>query len=568
MEINKILAKDGTEIIEILKESKKYRLNSIYHPYNEAEKFASQFAGLESGSVLCVFGYGNGIFSKKIREICKKEVALVFYEPCKEIYNICDEIEEDIYLLVPEGDLTNPNVKNIQEFPLLLEKIIGFSNQGKIECCALPQYMQLFPNEYAEFLSRIQYRKQKIKSMADTARVFGQDGVRNNIYNLRYLANSYCGDSFIDCFPKDMPAIIVSAGPSLEKNVEQLKHAKNKALILCVDSAIKYLLKEGIIPDFLVCVDPKKPLNRFDDRMKNIPLICSLDMNHKVLDLLNGCKVIFASGDNDYVSELYSKAGHKLEQLRSGGSVATFAFSLCRYWGFRTIILVGQDLALTQNQMYAGGNQLFIHEEKDNLIPIEDINGEMIYSPRDYYLYLQWFEQEIGIHKELTVIDSTEGGAKISGTKIMSLSESLKSYANREYKIDEMITNIQPAFDEMQKRGVASSFKVSLKTLEELMNNLKTGIRIINKELESSIIKDGVNTAADLQIAKICDDYNGLREGFYIQRQIDATSLDEYMKNFQGIESCNKKERYYKLKKYFELLLQASENVATIWKEL
>ncbi|MGN0438107.1 MAG: motility associated factor glycosyltransferase family protein [Lachnospiraceae bacterium] len=568
MEIKKILAKDGTEIIEVLKENKRYRLNSLYHPYNEAEKFALQFAELESGSVLCVFGYGNGIFPKKLREICKKDVTLVFYEPCNEIYKICDVIEENIFLFVPEEGSPKTQIKNIREFPLLLEELTGFSNHEKITCCALPQYAQLFSDEYEDFLSVIQYRKKKIKSIIDTARVFGQDGVRNNIYNLKYLANSYCGDSFINCFPKDMPAIIVSAGPSLEKNIEQLKYAKNKAIILCVDSAVKFLLNNDIVPDFLVCVDPKKPLNRFDNRMKDIPMVCSPDMNYKVLDLLEGCKVIFASGDNDYISEFYSKADHKLERLRSGGSVATFTFSLCRYWGFRTIILVGQDLALTNKQMYAGGNQLLNHEKKEELIPVEDINGDIIYSPRDYYLYLQWFEQEIRIHNELTVIDSTEGGAKISGTKILPLSESLKMYANREYKIDEMITNIQPAFDEIQKRSIKTSLITSLTTLEELMSNLKKGIGIIDKELECSVLKDSINTAADLQIAQICDDYNRMKEGFYIQRQIDATSLEEYMNNFQGLETCNKKERYLKLKKYFELLLQATDNVVTIWKEL
>ena len=43
----------------------------------------------------------------------------------------------------------------------------------------------------------------------------------------------------------DVPAIIVAAGPSLNKNVQELKQAKGKALILVVDAALRAVVNTG-----------------------------------------------------------------------------------------------------------------------------------------------------------------------------------------------------------------------------------------------------------------------------------------------------------------------------------
>ena len=58
-----------------------------------------------------------------------------------------------------------------------------------------------------------------------------------------------------DILPTDIPAIVVSAGPSLNKNIVELRKAKNKAFIVAVDTAVKPLVKAGIIPDLYVVVD-------------------------------------------------------------------------------------------------------------------------------------------------------------------------------------------------------------------------------------------------------------------------------------------------------------------------
>ena len=51
-------------------------------------------------------------------------------------------------------------------------------------------------------------------------------------------------------------AIIVCPGPSLANNIEVLKKAKGKILIICVLHAFRALKKAGIVPDMIIHTDP------------------------------------------------------------------------------------------------------------------------------------------------------------------------------------------------------------------------------------------------------------------------------------------------------------------------
>src|SRR5512145_3078123 len=57
-----------------------------------------------------------------------------------------------------------------------------------------------------------------------------------------------------------IPAVIVSAGPSLDKNIHELRGWEQNALILSTDTALKPLLAAGIEPHFVLTGDPS-PVN-------------------------------------------------------------------------------------------------------------------------------------------------------------------------------------------------------------------------------------------------------------------------------------------------------------------
>ncbi|QQR81144.1 MAG: motility associated factor glycosyltransferase family protein [Deltaproteobacteria bacterium] len=54
---------------------------------------------------------------------------------------------------------------------------------------------------------------------------------------------------------KGFPGILVSTGPSLEGHLEFLKTVNNRAVIICADSALRTLIKNGIIPHFVASLE-------------------------------------------------------------------------------------------------------------------------------------------------------------------------------------------------------------------------------------------------------------------------------------------------------------------------
>ena len=82
---------------------------------------------------------------------------------------------------------------------------------------------------------------------------------------------------------EEYPAFIVSAGPSLDKNIDELKNIKGRGVIMAVDTAIKPLLKKGIVPDIVASVDPHKPLELFEiEGVQNIPMLVDIDYNYRI----------------------------------------------------------------------------------------------------------------------------------------------------------------------------------------------------------------------------------------------------------------------------------------------
>ena len=82
----------------------------------------------------------------------------------------------------------------------------------------------------------------------------------------------------------DITGIVVAAGPSLNKNIKELKRAKGKAFIIAVDTALKPLLREGIIPDMFFIVDAMKPLDLVDmNGVEQIPMVTTLNATPEIL---------------------------------------------------------------------------------------------------------------------------------------------------------------------------------------------------------------------------------------------------------------------------------------------
>ncbi|HEF2147679.1 TPA: motility associated factor glycosyltransferase family protein, partial [Campylobacter coli] len=99
-------------------------------------------------------------------------------------------------------------------------------------------------------------------------------------------------------------AIIVSAGPSLSKQLPLLKEYQDKALIFCADGALNTLLQENIKPDYILNLDfedlPCKFFSNLRDCENSIFLLAATTHPSVVKLLKNQNKVLVISNISYY----------------------------------------------------------------------------------------------------------------------------------------------------------------------------------------------------------------------------------------------------------------------------
>lgn len=224
-----------------------------------------------------------------------------------------------------------------------------------------------------------------------------------------------------------VPAILISAGPSLSKSLALLPAAAKHCLLGSVGTAVPLLVCQGIRPDFVVMTDPQpnmlKQLDGWDT--ESIPLFFLSTLYSEVVDLYKGPKFVVFQEGYSAAERLASLRGEMLVQ--TGGSVSTTLFSLSRLLGLSPLCLIGQDLAYTGNKTHVEGTPLFQRWEKQAAgehVMAFDGQGTVV-APRNLLLYKKWFENQARSCNE-TFYNATEGGAHIEGFAHVTLSEFLK----------------------------------------------------------------------------------------------------------------------------------------------
>jgi len=478
--IQSIAARDGDKYLTIQKESKEYRLNSSYSPKHEAEKWVGQYSFNNMNTVITMFGVGTGTF---VREIMKKRGTgdLVFlYEPCPKLffytlnhYDISDIIKDNKLILTVEGI-------NEFEFHNLLQNAVNITNIITQLRCIHPYYDTIFPESCIKFWKELKDNLVLAKTNINTGIVFGQRFIKNSLFNTRYIRNSSRLMDLKEYFQTDVPAIVIAAGPSLQKNMEQLKRAKGKAYLFVVDRILDYVLDEGLEPDFIVTIDPIKPIEYFTKRTNiKIPLLCELVANWEVLDCHKGRKIVF--GCNPYFTKMYECLDKTSPQLMTGASVATAAFAACVQLGFKRIVLVGQDLAYDGEITHAGGIAEKISNPGD--VMVEGIGDEQVRTRRDWYAFLNWFKDMITIYKDVEVIDAKDKGAKIQGAIVMPLKEVVDNYCTREIPINAAMEQNVPTFDESEMIKVKRFFLDCNEELHIIKRKAKEAIKICENQI-------------------------------------------------------------------------------------
>jgi len=278
-----------------------------------------------------------------------------------------------------------------------------------------------------------------------------------------------------------MPAVIVSAGPSLDKNLSELAPFADRCVIFAIGRTAKPLEYRGICPHFLVHNEPK-PFFQFIEGCRNLSQTAFVLSEQADLDYYrhdHGPTFVFDNPANftgRWVKEHFPQLDWGF--LATGGSVANEAFSLAVLAGCDPIVLLGQDLAVQGESYYGfGGTNLnFIHLDSDYRWTPGYFGGQAK-TLTSWLSYINWFGQQASqlnvADNKVRLINATEGGAHLPGFTNLKLRESCFRFFVEPVQLAEVIAQAAnlPEEDRLPEASLvelATTYRQRLVLLEKL----------------------------------------------------------------------------------------------------
>lgn len=493
-----VAARNGGKTVKVkISDSQELYLHSKYDPHKEAKRFIDTL-NLDDNFVFIISGFGMGYHVRELFDRVSGETTVIVLEPDlamlrAALWNIdfSEEIQSRrlIFLHNTDKGLLHKKLTPVSSLMTLGTELAANS--------ASQQWNGKFYAEMRNIITDyISFCRMSFITLLTNCRLTQKNVVNNLVYYVSCPSIDILRQRF-----KGYPAIVVSAGPSLSKNIELLREAKGKAVIIAVQTVLKTLLNMGIEPDFVTSLDYSEISGRFFRGIEdfgNVHLIAETKVSWAVTDLFTGKKSLLK---NEFADMCLGEHAKRREGLKAGATVAHLSFYLAEYIGADPIVMIGQDLGFTDNCYYSAGNP--IHEiwnvelnrfytlemkeweriagHRSILRRVTDIHGKNIYTDEQMFAYLQQFERDFS-ETASTVIDATEGGAKKRGSVIMTLREVLDKYAEKQIP-DTLFSYRDEAewFDPNPLGDLSEALENRLTEIEEFKSLCSRTIELLNQ---------------------------------------------------------------------------------------
>ncbi|HEF9381272.1 TPA: motility associated factor glycosyltransferase family protein [Campylobacter coli] len=283
-------------------------------------------------------------------------------------------------------------------------------------------------------------------------------------------------------------AIVVSAGPSLTKQLPLLKAYQDKVVIFCADGALSMLEKEGVVPDYVTNLDCRDLAMKFfqnKGKLKQsiIALECATHPNVVRSLKAENCMIVLRN------KALYQRFNlNDFGYIDTGTHVSHFSYTLALALGFKNIIMIGQDLAFDEegnshSKGFDFGEKFSGEENIDKLkVPAYGGKGEVL-------THITWNDYRIKLEylfacndQKAKFYNATEGGARINFTEELSFKECC----------EKLLTKEKPKFDIPKSLTKNRSDKLLVKFKEKIQKDQENAKRFLNDALALKQILENI----------------------------------------------------------------------------
>lgn len=459
-----VRAKDGHIVPVLWTEDRCIHLGSCYDGGYVADTWADACLSQRTENII-LFGMGD---CQILLELMERVPGKIFvYEP-----------EPLVYQQMKTTPLYKKAVKNRKVYffcgdceQQLSQSVKALLDDDWVErtlVTAHPGYQGNYDKEWNTLHEICQQICDDITFMRAPLKRFTESMIRNQIANLPRMRKGVPLRRLREEWNPDLPVILVSAGPSLEQNVEALKEVRGRALVFCVDAALSTLLRHDIIPDVMVSVDSAKDMSCFEDaRCQSIPILGSSNTRKEIFE--KGTGTIIWGYDHKQIMQMMDRAGIPLPKIPYYLGVSTAVYSAVVELGARMIILAGQDLAFSESGKThtQGRDESELQADK---IETEGYNGGRVWSRMDWMEFKKWFEKMITLYPDPLVINATEGGVRIQGTKQQPLVDVIRALPETDNHFTELLDRPDNQIQAEEYALLEEQMHQCVKDLEEIRN--------------------------------------------------------------------------------------------------
>lgn len=332
------------------------------------------------------------------------------------------------------------------------------------------------------------------------------NGFVNNYKNVDACIEANGFDEIEDLY-KDVPAIIVASGPSLDKNIKDLPHAVGKAVIMSCDASLDICRMYDIQPDCVASIERDPEIYEYYYKNKSfdekLVLVGPSLLWPDIFKDFRGKKILSTKMDTG-VESWWSDQFERMKYVDTGQSSATYAYAAAVRMGCNPIILIGQDLGYSEGRIHSehthhseqGANDDHRHDG----VYLPDYDGNLLKSNIGYRLFKEWYELKIMANDNITVINATEGGAYIQGTIRMQLLEAIKKYCvnDKKQNVYDNLTEIILTNDDYiaKYNDIEIDIDKEIKKIREVQKKADIHIELL-KHVQKEYLKSGLINESD-----------------------------------------------------------------------
>jgi hypothetical protein len=238
--------------------------------------------------------------------------------------------------------------------------------------------------------------------------------------NVAVLADLFAG----------IPAVIVAAGPSLDRNIAELAAVKDQVLIVACDTAARPLMSVGIDPHIIVAADSSRANAA---HLTGLPPskawpVAEGSLHPSAFVHFDQRTFIFRVADHHPWAWLRS-LGIDAARVDTWGSVATSAFSLAQMLGCGPVALIGADFAFTDGRPYCRGTSFeaqwacwhaagssyddiwrLLRDRWASVTTERGIDGSLVETAPHLLSFRDWLSERARAAPHLRVINATGAG--------------------------------------------------------------------------------------------------------------------------------------------------------------